>query len=192
MDYWCTSRTTTSTPEQYAYMLELKRGLDAKGHCLLEMPSGTGKTVSLLSLIVSYMLTHPLVVTKLIYCSRTVPEIEKVIEELKQLLKYYERENGEKPNIIGLVLSSRKNLCIHPQVSKEREGKVVDGRCHSLTASYIREKHRVDEDVPVCSFYEGFDRDGREAPLGPGVYNLDDLKQYGHEMTWCPYFLARY
>nr|CAD7585974.1 unnamed protein product [Timema genevievae] len=179
-------------PEQYAYMLELKRGLDAKGHCLLEMPSGTGKTVSLLSLIVSYMLTHPLVVTKLIYCSRTVPEIEKVIEELKQLLKYYERENGEKPNIIGLVLSSRKNLCIHPQVSKEREGKVVDGRCHSLTASYIREKHRVDEDVPVCSFYEGFDRDGREAPLGPGVYNLDDLKQYGHEMTWCPYFLARY
>nr|CAD7442504.1 unnamed protein product [Timema bartmani] len=179
-------------PEQYAYMLELKRGLDAKGHCLLEMPSGTGKTVSLLSLIISYMLTHPLVVTKLIYCSRTVPEIEKVIEELKQLLKYYERENGEKPNIIGLVLSSRKNLCIHPQVSKEREGKVVDGRCHSLTASYIREKHRVDEDVPVCSFYEGFDRDGREAPLGPGVYNLDDLKQYGHEMTWCPYFLARY
>lgn len=26
----------------------------AQGHCLLEMPSGTGKTVSLLSLIVSY------------------------------------------------------------------------------------------------------------------------------------------
>lgn len=28
-------------PEQYSYMLELKRCLDAKGHCLLEMPSGT-------------------------------------------------------------------------------------------------------------------------------------------------------
>ena len=27
-------------PEQYSYMLELKRCLDAKGHCLLEMPSG--------------------------------------------------------------------------------------------------------------------------------------------------------
>lgn len=26
-----------------------------QGHCLLEMPSGTGKTVSLLSLIVAYM-----------------------------------------------------------------------------------------------------------------------------------------
>ena len=41
-------------PEQYAYMADLKRTLDANGHCVLEMPSGTGKTVSLLSLIVSY------------------------------------------------------------------------------------------------------------------------------------------
>lgn len=40
--------------EQYAYVHDLKRSLDAHGHCVLEMPSGTGKTVSLLSLIVSY------------------------------------------------------------------------------------------------------------------------------------------
>lgn len=80
------------------------------------MPSGTGKTVSLLSLIVAYMLANPLSVTKLIYCSRTVPEIEKVIEELKKLMAYYERERGQKPKMVGLVLSSRKNMCIHPQV----------------------------------------------------------------------------
>ena len=52
-------------------MLELKRSLDAKGHALLEMPSGTGKTVSLLSLIVAYMNEFPATVTKLIYCSRS-------------------------------------------------------------------------------------------------------------------------
>lgn len=178
-------------PEQYAYMLELKKALDAKGHCLLEMPSGTGKTVSLLSLIIAYMVAHPLDVTKLIYCSRTVPEIEKVVEELRKLFTYYEK-NDAKLNMVGLVLSSRKNLCVHPQVSKEREGKVVDGRCHSLTASYIREQHRADPSVPVCQFYEEFDRTGREVPLEPGVYSIDDLKQYGHKMTYCPYFVARY
>ena len=43
-------------PEQYSYMLELKRTLDAKGHGVLEMPSGTGKTATLLSLIVAYHL----------------------------------------------------------------------------------------------------------------------------------------
>lgn len=44
--------------------------LDAGGHCVLEMPSGTGKTVSLLSLIVAYQQYMP-EKRKLIYCSRT-------------------------------------------------------------------------------------------------------------------------
>jgi len=79
-------------PEQYQYMLELKRALDAKGHCLLEMPSGTGKTLSLLSLIVAYIKTNPGDLGKLIYCSRTVPEIEKVIAELRKLVAYYDKE----------------------------------------------------------------------------------------------------
>lgn len=43
-----------SHAEQYAYVHDLKRSLDARGHCVLEMPSGTGKTVSLLSLIIAY------------------------------------------------------------------------------------------------------------------------------------------
>ena len=152
------------------------------------MPSGTGKTISLLSLIVAYQrvsqdisvppsglywknLCHhlvllysdlsslwqeyPLEVTKLIYCSRTVPEIEKVIslplflshtflcaplalkniclsspslmpccflvcqvvEELRKLMEFYSKETGEKNNILALALSSRKNLCVHPEVS---------------------------------------------------------------------------
>ncbi|CAK9819092.1 General transcription and DNA repair factor IIH helicase subunit XPD [Anthophora plagiata] len=173
-------------------MLELKRGLDAKGHCLLEMPSGTGKTITLLSLIVAYMLENPLDITKLIYCSRTVPEIEKVIEELKKLMDYYEKETETKPKIVGLVLSSRKNMCIHPEVSREREGKIVDGRCHSLTASYVRERHNYDESTPICNFYEGFDMEGKEQMMPPGIYSIDDLKEYGRDRNWCPYFLARF
>ncbi|XP_049895881.1 general transcription and DNA repair factor IIH helicase subunit XPD-like [Epinephelus moara] len=103
-------------PEQYSYMLELKRTLDAKGHGVLEMPSGTGKTISLLSLIVAYQKAFPLEVTKLIYCSRTVPEIEKVVEELRKLMEFYSKETGESNNFLALALSSRKNLCIHPEV----------------------------------------------------------------------------
>ncbi|ELT96293.1 hypothetical protein CAPTEDRAFT_129050, partial [Capitella teleta] len=125
-------------PEQYAYMQELKRALDAQGHCALEMPSGTGKTVSLLSLIVAYMKQRPLDVTKLIYCSRTVPELEKVVEELKNLIEYYERETGEPSTLVGLALSSRKNLCIHPELRGQRDGKEIDARCHAMTASHVR------------------------------------------------------
>ena len=40
------------------------------------MPTGTGKTITLLALITSYQLAHP-ECGKLIYCTRTVPEMEK-------------------------------------------------------------------------------------------------------------------
>lgn len=53
--------------------------LISQGHGLLEMPSGTGKTVSLLSLVVAYMKACPGAIEKFVYCSRTVPEIEKVV-----------------------------------------------------------------------------------------------------------------
>jgi len=39
-----------------------------------------------------------------------------VLEELKKLMEYYMKETGEPPKMLGLALSSRKNLCIHPEV----------------------------------------------------------------------------
>lgn len=36
-------------------MTQLKKTLDEKGHAILEMPTGTGKTVSLLALIIAYL-----------------------------------------------------------------------------------------------------------------------------------------
>lgn len=155
------------------------------------MPSGTGKTATLLSLIVAYIMENPDIVRRLIYCSRTVPEIEKVVAELKILMDYYKKHTGSHPNITGLVLSSRKNMCIHPEVNKEREGKTVDSKCYGLTAGCVRERNRFDESVPVCQYFEGFDLEGKETFMPEGIYNLDDLKQYGRERNWCPYFTAR-
>ena len=61
-----------------------------------------------------------------------------------------------------------------------------------MTASYIREQHETDSSVPICNYYESFDREGREGTISPGVYNIDDLKELGHKMGWCPYYLARH
>lgn len=184
-------------PEQYSYMLQLKRTLDAKGHCLLEMPSGTGKTVTLLSLVVAYMLRYPNDLEKLVYCSRTIPEIQKCVEELRNLFEYYESrsEEKQKPQMVGLAMSARKNLCIHPYASQGRTGKVVDGRCVAMTASFVRARRALGADASAggdaCSFYEKFDSEGKEFLLPNGVYNLDDLKSLGYQKGWCPYFLAR-
>ncbi|EDQ85349.1 uncharacterized protein MONBRDRAFT_34274 [Monosiga brevicollis MX1] len=177
-------------PEQYEYMQEIKRALDAKGHALLEMPSGTGKTVSLLSLIVSYQLGYPGRLGKFIYCSRTVPEIEKVLGELKRVIAYMSKEMGRNLDYLGLGLSSRRNMCIHPDVSQERTGAIVDSRCRQLTASFVREK--TADGKSLCTYFNGFEAHGRDAPLPAGVYNLEDLKVFGEQRKFCPYFLARY
>lgn len=50
-------------------MTALKQTLDVGGKAVLEMPSGTGKTITLLALIVAYQMHHP-EKRKLIYCSR--------------------------------------------------------------------------------------------------------------------------
>uniref|UniRef100_A0A915N8Q1 DNA 5'-3' helicase n=1 Tax=Meloidogyne javanica TaxID=6303 RepID=A0A915N8Q1_MELJA len=167
-------------PEQVLYMEQLKKALDAPGHCLLEMPSGTGKTVSLLALVVAYMCRYPDRLHKLIYCSRTIPEIEKCVEELKRLFLYYKKVTGAQPNFLALTLSARKNLCINKDVVSLRNGTAVDGACQRLTASYVRAKRCLNPDLPCCSFFEKFD-EKRDLTLPNGVFNLPDLRKWGRQ-----------
>ena len=184
-------------PEQYKYMLELKHGLDARGHGCLEMPTGTGKTITCLALITSYQLAHP-ECGKLIYCTRTVPEMEKVLAELRVLQAYREKHVGKAAEIMALGLSSRKNMCIHPRVADEGSRESVDARCRRLTATWVRERHMeavAQEETPetdLCQFFEDYEKEGPDAVLPPGVYTLADLRDFGRKKGWCPYFLARH
>ncbi|KAB2579898.1 putative tfiih complex helicase protein [Lasiodiplodia theobromae] len=177
-------------PEQYKYMCDLKRTLDAGGNCILEMPSGTGKTVSLLSLIIAYQQHQP-EKRKLIYCSRTMSEIEKALHELKALMKYRTEQLGYEEDFRGLGLTSRKNLCLHPSVKREKNGAVVDARCRSLTAGFVKEKKERGEDVDLCVYHDNLDLLEPHNLIPPGVFTFEDILRYGEEHKQCPYFTAR-
>ncbi|OBT53970.1 DNA repair helicase rad15 [Pseudogymnoascus sp. 24MN13] len=177
-------------PEQYAYMCDLKRTLDAGGHCVLEMPSGTGKTVSLLSLIVAYQQYYP-EHRKLIYCSRTMSEIEKALAELKALMNYRTEQLGRVEEFRGLGLTSRKNLCLHPSVKREKSGAIVDARCRGLTAGFVKDKKEKGEDVELCTYHENLDLLEPHDLIPNGVWTLDGIMRYGEEHKQCPYFTSR-
>jgi DNA excision repair protein ERCC-2 len=138
-------------PEQYEYMLELKRSLDAKGHCMLEMPTGTGKTVALLALITSYQYAHP-ETGKLVYCTRTVPEMGQCIAELKKVIEHRNSLMGKSENVLAVCLSSRRNMCIHPDVVAQSDRERVDSKCRDMTAQWVRANGSRDD---LCQFYEG-------------------------------------
>jgi hypothetical protein len=61
-----------------------------------------------------------------------------VLAELRNLQKYREKEVGAAAQILALGLSSRKNMCIHPQVAEEGSRESVDAKCRKLTASWVR------------------------------------------------------
>jgi DNA excision repair protein ERCC-2 len=164
--------------------------IDQGGHCVLEMPSGTGKTISLLSLIVAYQQHYP-EKRKLIYCSRTMSEIEKALAELKNLMKYRTKELGYEEDFRGLGLTSRKNLCLHPSVKREKSGTVVDARCRSLTAGFVKEKKERGEDVDLCVYHDNLDLLEPHNLVPPGVFTFDGLLKYGEQHKQCPYFSAR-
>ncbi|KAH6678958.1 hypothetical protein F5X68DRAFT_213075 [Plectosphaerella plurivora] len=154
------------------------------------MPSGTGKTVSLLSLIIAYQQHYP-EHRKLIYCSRTMSEIEKALAELKELMKYRTKELGQEEDFRGLGLTSRKNLCLHPSVKREKSGAVVDARCRSLTAGFVKEKKDKGETVDVCVYHDNLDLLEPHNLIPNGVWTLDDLLRYGEDRKQCPYFTSR-
>lgn len=234
--------------EQFQYMRSLKQSLDAGGHCLLEMPTGTGKTVCLLSLITSYQFANPSV-GKLVYCTRTVPEMNHVVEELGTVLSYRAEQlqfqkiqtsidiedtatvsskEGEdevrqpkkkRPRKIrgvqkrgraamgpiktdkgaggsgelALCLSSRRNMCINERVMGESDREAVDAACRSMTASWVVDHARQNpqSSIETCSFFDSFHEAGEATTMPSGVYDLEELKNWGQDKGWCPYYLAR-
>ncbi|KAG6048783.1 DNA-dependent ATPase of the nucleotide excision repair factor 4 complex [Claviceps sp. LM77 group G4] len=177
-------------PVLFPYPRIYPETLDAGGHCVLEMPSGTGKTVSLLSLIVAYQQSMP-EKRKLIYCSRTMSEIEKALEELRELMKYRTKELGYEEDFRGLGLTSRKNLCLHPSVKREKSGTVVDARCRSLTAGFVKEKKERGETVDLCVYHDNLDLLEPHNLIPNGVWTFEGILSYGEKHKQCPYFTAR-
>eukprot|EP01082_Thalassiosira_pseudonana_P015808 g13869.t1 g13869 contig9:633108-635683(+) len=263
-------------------MRALKQTLDAGGHCLLEMPTGTGKTVCLLSLITSYQLANPNC-GKLVYCTRTVPEMNSVMEELGTVLAYrseqlvldrermeeaqqrqqgageggggaqeqgggdvammdvedaaasaptsttntnnnttnksrkrirvYGPKKGQSPEeklgpipfnggaggsgVLALCLSSRRNMCIHERVLRESDREGIDAACRSMTAPWAIEKaqkarqQQSAQVVETCEYYDGFQSAGEATSMPSGVYDLEELRKWGKNKNWCPYYLTR-
>lgn len=178
-------------PEQVQYMTDIKKTLDIGGNCILEMPSGTGKTVSLLSVTIAYQMSKP-EHRKIVYCSRTMSEIEKALAELRNLMDYRAKVLGYREDFRGLGLTSRKNLCLHPEVRKERKGAVVDEKCRNMTNGIMKSKLLAgDTNAKLCEYHENLYDLEPQNLIPTGVYTFADLVEYCESVKTCPYFTVR-
>lgn len=161
-------------PEQIQYMRAVLTTCKSSGHALIEMPSGTGKTIALLASAVSYLAqckaqNKPF---KIVYCTRTVSEVEKTLKELRHLYFYISEQT--KFEFLGIGLTKRTSMCINQQAISSNN---VELTCRKMIG-------RLDN--LRCDFYENY-----EFTLPDGVYDFESLQSVGLQNGSCPYFLAR-
>jgi len=194
-------------PEQYEYMKRIKECLDKEGHGILEMPTGTGKTVALFSASTAYQWRYPERTRKIIFLTRTVPEMEGALQELDRVIKYRiqclqeDLKNGEdglpkwllervaEENIIldegfggllALGVTARRNYCVHPQVHRIADRDRLDESCAKINAKFQKPDFNETSGPPDPSTI-------------PPLYSVKDIEDMNlndedSDCRVCPYY----
>lgn len=151
------------------------------------MSAGSGKTICLLAAAVSYQIfsqernqDDEILLKKFVYCTRTVPEVEKTLGELKILIKYIKENHVKDLKFLGLGLASRKHFCVNLSVKGN-----IEIECRKLLAGKgCQYFNRVDE-INVANSLNF-------SPISlDGVYTIEELNDLGQSRVFCPYFFIR-
>ncbi|XP_029836155.3 regulator of telomere elongation helicase 1 homolog [Ixodes scapularis] len=193
---------------QKIYMEKMIECLQSGVNGILESPTGTGKTLSLLCSSLAWLedrkaylqlnagmhksadtsssglLSHlehlfgpcdgvvpSSLSPKIIYSSRTHSQLSQAINELKKTSYKYVR---------SVVLGSRDQLCIHPEVQRLQDN-----------ASKLRLcRHKVT--TRSCQFHLNYDtKMTRSEFQEQSVMDIEDLGKLGKKFACCPYYAAR-
>jgi regulator of telomere elongation helicase 1 len=160
---------------QVDYMSALMRALKNGGDALLESPTGTGKTMSLLCATLAHQKHMAATAPRgrssaprtIIYASRTHSQLAQVVSELKR--------TAYAASTHLAVLGSREQLCLHHTYSKLR-GTALSHACGKATR------------LRSCGHYNNTDP---KAPAIP-IMDIEELVDHGKARRSCPYYTVRY
>ena len=202
IDIYLTLNQTLQITYQIAYINKVTRALIDGSNALLESPTGTGKTLSLLCASLAWqkhMRTKnpqakkavlqysegpsasnriPSTSTQsqnpsvIVYASRTHAQLAQVVSEL--------RNSGYGPRMT--VLGSREQLCIHRKISTLK-GSAINHACNALTAARgCLLKNNLES-------YQG-NAEGVGSNPSP-LLDIEELTDLGRRDNICPYFFSR-
>lgn len=164
-------KSLTPYEVQVSYMATILRALRmGRGtHATLESPTGTGKTMALLSAASAWLVQARLagdMKTKIVFTSRTHSQIQQAMEEFRKKSPYLK-------TLETTLLASRDHLCIHEGV---RESKNRDRDCKKMG---VRCKFRLASKKT-------------DAPWQPfACQTIEELPTKGRQCGACPYIMTR-
>lgn len=162
-------------PEQKEYMGQIKLSFDSNGPAVLEIPSGTGRRIAMFSLLTAYMEVNP-GFGPLVFSSHSLPQINEAINDLKIVCdcRRQTSETDFNKNFTAIPFGNRTFYCINPSFENDVD---IPKKCIDAT---------VDWTIEGCSYYHS-----PPPTLKPGVYSLQEFKDFANEVFNCPFFLAK-
>ena len=171
--------------EPYNYQKEsievlVKGFINNNSTILFESPTGTGKTQTLITSIMSYnqyLESKGAKSRKVLYFTRTVSQMNQVIDEIKK--SHF--------NISATVMASRNHLCINRTVLASKSGSGLESLCHDA------------QKRNACQ-YKAFTRKPKQSSNAPAesrflmeslLNDIEDLRYIGSSCKVCPYYYSK-
>jgi len=159
----------TPYPPQLATIAKLIECFQTNTNALIESPTGTGKSLSILCSALAYLEHHKRNAPpdskpfKIFVCSRTHKQLDQLVEQL--------RKTAYNPRIT--ILGSKNHYCINPLLNRVED---KNAGCEDL----MKKKS--------CALFNNKDR--LVLKIG-GVFDIEELKREGKSCGGCPYYAAR-
>ena len=160
-------------------MLKVLTAIKNGENALLESPTGTGKTLCLLTAAIAALKQerdkedgkiwdrqNETEKSKIIYTSRTFSQLKQVLRELKKTVY----------KLDVVLVGSRDQLCVNEKINHQSG---IALRCE------CRQARRNTE----CTHYTEFDKNRN--PYPQNSYDIEDLHLMGRLLGTCPYYVQK-
>lgn len=124
---------------------------------------------------------------QIFFCSRTHSQLNQFSSQLT-LTKFPPTYDNVAERTKYLPLGSRKQLCVHPRISKYRDASLINDACTDLQRDTTKS----------CSYYPNFrDEKTREVAAKfkdyslSSIHDIEDLASIGRHLKICPYYSVR-
>lgn len=154
---------------QKDYMKSTIQAIQQAKNALLESPTGTGKTLSLVCSTLAWLSAQGQGHSMVYYTSRTHKQLDQAAKEMKRTA--YARN----PSV---VIGSRAQLCINNEVRDSKGDHLINRACRNAISKNS------------CSYYTNYEQKIESMNVDT-VNDIEDLCKFGHTHQCCPYYAAK-
>lgn len=152
---------------QRQYISCVIEALSERKHAIIESPTGTGKTLSLLCSSLAW-LQNSNSKSVIYYTSRTHMQLGQVAKEMKRTA--YAR-------VPAVVIGSRKHMCLNDDVRSQADN-LINRACRNAIAKN------------ACAYHTNYEEKLKVMEHND-VHDIEDLEKFGRSHQCCPYYASR-